>query len=269
MKKIVLLFILFNFVSLSAQEVSDYPYIIIPKKFSDFNEGQYSLNGAARVLLLKKGYTVLPEAREYWADEAQQNPCMVLKLDVKKVKSFFKNKLKINFQDCNFQTIASIEKSSDIKEYKEGFLDALKKAISQIQEAKPMAYTPTESKKTVTIVTTETTKENLEGFPVKKETKTTVINNGEEETKTKVLASDWSSIKRVPLQNGEFKIEDTRNQGHYMQFYPTAKPGVYHVKLAFDGKTYFTIGFVDTSGYSYEEQVAPGKWKWQKLEITD
>ena len=51
---IVAFFALFSIVSVSAQELADYKYIVIPQKFEFQDEpGQYDLNALTRFLFIK------------------------------------------------------------------------------------------------------------------------------------------------------------------------------------------------------------------------
>ena len=66
---IVAFFALFSIVSVSAQELADYKYIVIPQKFEFQDEpGQYDLNALTRFLFIKYGFNAYMENEALPAD---------------------------------------------------------------------------------------------------------------------------------------------------------------------------------------------------------
>lgn len=230
MKKFIAALVFISFSMLNAQQISDYKYIVIPETFTDFKTNQYSLNTYLKNLLERKDYQILSENVQEWPAEAQQNTCSVLKADLRKEKSFLKNKLEVIFTDCQQKTISSLEGSSSIKEYDKGYQEAVKLAIQNVktQSAKQIEQIQ-RTEIPVEIVKYEEPKANTS---IQKSGSNT-YSNGE----IKLTKSD--------LADGSFFLINESNSQIYAQFFPTSKNGVYRVKVTDAKGNYETIGFFD------------------------
>lgn len=120
-----------------AQKVSDYQYVTIAEKFSGFKNNQYKMDVLLSKTLKQKKYTVLAENRSQWPSDANSNPCNVLSANVKNDSGFLKNKIILEFTDCNGKVISSQKASTMIKEFEEGYPDALKKALASVPVSNP------------------------------------------------------------------------------------------------------------------------------------
>ncbi|WP_294288935.1 hypothetical protein [uncultured Chryseobacterium sp.] len=138
MKKISLLIVTICSVLAFGQKISDYKYIAIPAKFSTFKKEDYGLGEMLTKTLRSKNYTVIPADKLQWPAEAQSNPCNVLTADVVNDSGLLRNKVVLQFKDCNDKVISSTKGSSNIKEYREGFQDALKQTFASISPASPI-----------------------------------------------------------------------------------------------------------------------------------
>ena len=104
---IITLFIIFQ-ASLEAQtDLNQYKYVSVPDRF-DFlkTSDQYQLSSLTQFLLTKKGFTVLEFIENYPSDLAA-NSCLLLDVNVEKIKGFLKTKLEVQFINCLLYTSPS------------------------------------------------------------------------------------------------------------------------------------------------------------------
>ena len=89
--------------------INDYKYVSVPDRF-DFlkTSDQYQLNSLTEFLLKKNGFTVINDLKYYPSDLAK-NPCLLLDVNVEKIKSFLKTKLQVQFKNCDNQIIFKSE----------------------------------------------------------------------------------------------------------------------------------------------------------------
>jgi len=249
MKNFLITLFLISLSALSAQQVSDYKYIIIPEKFSGFDENQYQLNRYLGFQLNKKNYETLSQEPVSWPLEVRQNPCLALKSDVEKNRSFLKNKLEIVFTDCNNKEIARLEGESKIKEYDKGYQDAMKTALNAVktQNAQPVSQQET--------ITNEPVMETVKiSEPVE--------NNVQPNENASVYKNGEISLTKSDLKDGSFSLIRENNAQIFAQFYPSSKPGVFHVKMMNpNGENYFTIGYMSGNSISIEMQNGSNQWK--------
>lgn len=265
MKNYFILNLVLLFTTLSAQKVSDYKYISIPEKFSDFDKGQYQLENYMRLLISQKDYEVLPEMRTYWPEEARLNPCLVLNADLLNTSSAFKNKLEASFKDCNQVTVAKLEGESGIKDFSEGFKDALKTAVNLMpkQAAVMPTYREAENKQVTIVKTTETENPGTELFrqyskqPGSNEAEQTVTVD-----KTAMDAYEYNgqTVYKSDLPNGEFTIIDASKSKILALYSPSTRPGIYHVKVNSGNTSYLTIGYYENGELSYEYSADAKNW---------
>ncbi|MDI1257300.1 MAG: hypothetical protein PSV16_14495 [Flavobacterium sp.] len=131
MKKIFFLLLIVSFSGI-AQSVNDYKYVIIPTRYDFQNqENQFKLNTLTKANLTKLGYTAFYETTI--PAELAGDKCDKLFIDVIKVSSTFKVKLKIVFKDCWNKVIytSEIGKGQD-KEYATGYPQALEDAFKSV-----------------------------------------------------------------------------------------------------------------------------------------
>lgn len=136
MKKTAIFILTLSSLAAFAQKVSDYKYITLPTKFETFKE-DFGLGELLTKTLRSKNYIVVPSDKLQWPSEAKDNPCNVLMADIINDSGFLRNKILVKFKDCNDKEIQSIKGASSIKEYKEGYQDALKQTFTLIYPANP------------------------------------------------------------------------------------------------------------------------------------
>lgn len=131
---LILIAILITQLGLSQQEnINAFEYVIVPMQFNFQNEpNEYQLNILSRVRLKDKGFKVFMDTEErplkYRGDS-----CDALYLDVEDTSGFLSLSVILKLKDCRGNIIyESKETSSPIKEYKEGYQDALQKSFESM-----------------------------------------------------------------------------------------------------------------------------------------
>lgn len=250
MKPILILFLSLFMIFNHAQEVSDYKYISISSEFQGFEKGQYQLDNYLRLLLSQKDFEILSENRNYWPQEAQLNPCLVLRADAEKIKAAFKNKILLKFMDCNQQIIHQFEGESNIKEFAQGYKEALRLAVAQVknQNTGNITYRDDDTKKVNLNIKTESEHPGTALFKkYSNQSQRDATNIGD------VFLLEGKAYFKSDLDNGEFLILNPDKKTVSAHFYPGSKQGIYHVftERAKD-KITFGIGYYDGQHLSYE-----------------
>lgn len=216
-----------------AQRVSDYQFIVVPERFSDFNKDQYKLNTYLVNVLKRKDYKVIQENAESLPLEVRNNPCLALTADVDKVKSMFQNKVILKFIDCNQNTVAEFPGQSSIKEMDRGYLEALKEATSLVNKSQPKSI------EQIMLVPTQQIEINEEIVYVNGETRLTVSE----------------------LKDGSFLLIDQGTSQVIAQFYPSSQKNTFHVKVIEKNGEYYTIGYFDGDSIIIEFKTNINQWK--------
>lgn len=236
MKKISTLLAVVLMTIIKSQTVSDYKYISVPSELADFKENKsYGLNTILEKSLKAKKYTILPETKSNWPADALGNPCKVLNADILNDKSMFRNKLIIQFKDCSNKVVLEQKGSSTIKEFEEGYKDALKQAIIKIPVSNPSSAI-----------------ENMAVSKPEEAVKTT-------ETKTNEVVSQTSAaqkytnknvtFQKIQIAEDQFILADGNSSVPFATFKSTAKKDVYRVKLG-SGET--TLGYYENGNIVIE-----------------
>lgn len=244
MKNWLSTFLLLSVFTVNAQEITDYEYIVIPESFSDFKTNEYGLKSYLNQQLKDKNYKLLSFNSDRWPDEIKQNPCLTIKADVKKGKSLLTNKLNITFNNCHQQIIADFEGISRIKEFDEGYKEAMTFAAQKIPASAP--------KNIVAIAP-----------------KAAAVNNNTS-IKTEALipthnqfTNNTITVDKIDLKDGGFMLMNADNAQVIAKFYPSLKANVYHVLLTENNTS--TIGYTNQNTISYEIPTANNTWKEVKF----
>ena len=115
----IVIFFIFK-TSLAAQtDLNQYKYVSVPDRF-DFmkTNDQYQISSLTQFLLNKKGFIVLESIENYPSDLAS-NSCLLLDVNIEKIKGFLKTKLEVQFINCKkevvFRSAIGISKEKDFK----------------------------------------------------------------------------------------------------------------------------------------------------------
>ena len=127
-KKLLLFFLLISSIGL-CQDINDYNYVIIPSKFSFFDEpNRYNLNTLSKLFMEKHGFTVYYD-EDVLPDTAAKDQCK-LYFDLVKSSNMFTTKLTVVLKDCrNAIVFTSAEGKSSEKEFRVAYTQALREAF--------------------------------------------------------------------------------------------------------------------------------------------
>lgn len=253
MKKILQLSFFLLFAVAYSQNISDYAFVYVDGKSGNFEENKYGLNTNLKAKLTAKKYHVINENTESWPEAAKNNPCGVLKAEIADTSTFLKNKLQINFKDCNGKTVASFEGKSNLKEFETGFKDALNNASQFFPASNPVAQLAVTTKQ-------ETPKQTvtIAAEPVKTTSVTAEINPGKTENKAQTFSNGTLNLNRIFISDSQFILASPNNSTPYAIFKATTKKEVYRVQLQ-DGTQ--TLGYLENGNIVIEMQNADGSFR--------
>jgi len=243
MKKFSSFILITAFVAASGQTVSDYEYIYVPKQFEKKVDG-YNLNKNLVKALSGKKYKVIQDTAEFWPSELKNNNCQVLKANLLDDSSFLKNKLKVQFKDCNDKVILEAKGSSAEKDYDLGFNEALKQSLQLIPVSNPKTQIAVTQKEEQSA--SEATK-NIDNKSVEVSTKAEAYSNG------------TSSYQRINIGADQFILANTNSSVPFATFKETTKPGVFRVQL---DNGIATIGYIENGNIIIE--IPQGKDLYKK-----
>lgn len=246
MKKLSLVILTACSTFVFGQKVSDYQYVSIPSKFESFKQ-DYGLADMLAKTLKSKNYTVIPSDKLQWPAEAQANPCSVLMADVVNDSGLLRNKVLLQFKDCNDKILSSAKGASSIKEFKEGFQDALQQTFTSLSPSSPIVHTPTAV--TTTSSVTETKQRDTTSSM-------TQDNNAVKFSNGKV------DLMKVQLDNQQFILVNSNSSSPYATFKKTTKADVFRVKLQ-NGEA--TLGYYENGNIVIELPKANGEYEKEIL----
>ncbi len=204
-------------VIIKAQSVSDYQYVMIPAEFSTFRE-TYGMDAILNKSLTFKKYMVLPAEKSTWPADAVANPCKILSADVLNEKSLLRNKISLQFRDCNQKVIYSEKASSMIKEFEPGFQDAMRQAIAKLPAANPKSM----------VTESVAVRDNIVSDTAPSQQKVV-------ESKPAGTAQRYSNgnltLQKIQIDDSQFILVDSNSSTPFATFKKTAKNDVFRVKL--------------------------------------
>ncbi|MBZ9728458.1 hypothetical protein LB467_02060 [Salegentibacter sp. JZCK2] len=136
MKKILfILFVISGALNVSAQDLNEYKYVIVPEDFELSKEkNQYQLNALTKFLFEKYGFETLMKNEEKPLD-LQENYCLGLSAKVKDNSGLFVTKLVVQLEDCRGNIVFETKEGrSREKDFKAAHHEALRDAFSDIEE---------------------------------------------------------------------------------------------------------------------------------------
>lgn len=232
MKKISIFLSVIFLVLIKSQTVSDYKYILIPTEFNDFKENKsFGLNVILEKSLRGKKYIVLSETKTNWPVDALTNPCKVLSADVLDDKSMFRNKIILQFKNCNNQVIFTQKAGSTIKEYEPGFQDALKQGLMKIPVSNPSPEI----------------ERVAESKPAEE------VNNNKVVVTESQTAQKYTNrnliLQKIKIDDSQFILIDGKSSVPFATFRSTTKKDVFRVKLSSGDST---IGYYENGNIVIE-----------------
>ncbi|CAM3156746.1 hypothetical protein CHFL109739_19450 [Chryseobacterium flavum] len=229
-----------------SQKVSDYKYVSIPEKFESFKKESYGLEAYLAKALSAKKYIILPANKDQWPSEAKDNSCNVINANVLDDSSLFTNKVILQFTDCNKKTVIEAKGRTGIKEFEEGYADALKQALVSISASNPVNPLP--------VQTTETIDTRVQTTG----TETTITNTASNSTHT---ASSFSNgklnLQKIQIDGSQFILAQSGSSVPFAIFKASSKKDVFIVKLD-NGNT--TIGYTENGNIVIDIPQGDGKY---------
>lgn len=213
-----------------AQKVSDYKYVVVPSSLESFKKNNYGLSVFLTKSLKSKQYVVISENRGQWPEEANVNPCGVLNANVVNDSGFLRNKIILELKDCNNKIISSEKGSSSIKEFEEGFKDALSKALVNISISKP--------------VENSTFKQEVQAVKETAQETPKVSEQNSQTSKAEKYSNGKLSFQKIQIDEAQFILVDGNSSIPFATFKETTKKDVFRVKLGSGESTtgYFENG---------------------------
>lgn len=246
MKKISILLLAVCSTAAFGQNVSDYKYISVPEKFLTFKNNSYGLEAYLSKALKTKNYVVLPASIDEWPSEAKDNSCNVLNADVQNDKSLFTNKVILQFKDCNNKVILESKGRSDIKEFEEGFPDALKQALVKVTASSPTAILPAKVQASNVASTAQVTS-----------TSTSEISTSTVSSTAGSYSNGKIDLQKIQIDANQFILAKSGSSVPFAVFKVTSRKDVFIVKLA-DGN--ITIGYFENGNIVIDIPQADGRY---------
>lgn len=257
MKKIISLSLLLCLSMTYGQKLSDYEYIYVPIKFKDYDTNEYNLNTLLKKSLEGKKYKVIQDDMTSWPSELRQNPCKVLTAELLNDSNMFRNRVKLQFTDCQKKVVSETKGNSLYKEYDLGFQDALKQSLVSIPASMP---DPNVISSGVKETLKEETPKPIDQKEIKEEKKE-VVPAKTVETETKKVTSYTNgklNLQKVQISKDQFILISSNSSVPYATFKNTAKADVYRVTLE-NGTS--TLGYTENGNLVIEIPTSDGDFK--------
>lgn len=252
MKKLFALAFLFFILIFSAQNIADYEYIYVPKKFKDFEANEYNLNTLLKKALEGKKYKVIQEELVNWPLELRQNPCKVLNADLINDSNMFRNRLKLQFSNCEKNVVFETKGTSMIKDFELGYQDAMNISLKNLQNSQP---------KEIEILAKPTEKIAVETV-VEKPVQAVVTSSNSTTSEVSKKAESYSngaiSFQKIQISKDQFILVGSSSSVPFATFKNTTKADVYRVTL--ENGT-ITLGYTENGNLVIEIPTNDGNYK--------
>jgi hypothetical protein len=244
-KSLAFIFSLFTVIAIFSQNISDYEYVYVPKKFKNYKENEYNLNTLLKNALSQKNYKVVQEEPLNWPLELRNNPCSVLNAELLNTSSMFKNKVNLQFTDCKEKIVLESKASSDYKEFDLGYQDALKTSLIKVPASSPKTFDVKE--------TIQPEEPRIIDKQVAQPVATT-----ETVAKTESYTNGKISLQKVQISKDQFILVSSSSSVPFATFKNTTKSDVYRVTLE-NGTS--TLGYTENGNLVIEIPTNDGGFK--------
>lgn len=261
MKKIVSLSLLFCLSIMYGQKLSDYEYIYVPTKFKDFDANKYNLNTLLKKALEGKKYKVIQEEMSDWSPELRQNPCKVLNAELLNDSNMFRNRVKLQFTDCQKKLVSETKGNSFYKEFDLGFQDALQQSLTSIPTSMPNPNLISSGVK-------ETVREEIPtpiNEKVAKEEKkdSATPETSSEPKKAEAYTNGKVNLQKIQISKDQFILVSSSSSVPFATFKSTTKTDFYRVTLE-NGVS--TLGYYENGNLIIEIPLTDGNLKKEVFE---
>ncbi|EAR02134.1 hypothetical protein FB2170_02585 [Maribacter sp. HTCC2170] len=136
------------FVGFSQDNLNEYKYIIVPKKFDAFKRiNQYKSSTLVKFLFSQEGFNAVYD--DALPEDLGNNRCLGLTVGINDESSLFTTKMSISLKDCSSNHIlTTITGSSKEKDYEDAYKEALTEAFETIRVL-DYKYVPSNKEKVV------------------------------------------------------------------------------------------------------------------------
>ena len=252
MKKSFALAFLFFLLLFSAQNITDYEYIYVPKKFKDFKTNEYNLNTLLKKALEAKKYKVIQDDIVNWPLELRENPCKVLNAELLNDSNMFRNRVKLQFSNCEKNVVFETKGTSMIKDFELGYQDAMNISLKNLQNSQP---------KEIEVLAKPTEKIAVEAV-VEKPVQTVVTSTNSATPEVSKKAESYSngtmSFQKIQISKDQFILVSSSSSVPFATFKNTTKLDVYRVTLE-NGIS--TIGYSENGNLIIEIPTSDGNYK--------
>ena len=252
MKKSFALAFLFFLLLFSAQNITDYEYIYVPKKFKDFEANEYNLNTLLKKSLEGKKYKVIQEELVNWPLELRQNPCKVLNAELLNDSNMFRNRLKLQFSNCEKNVVFETKGTSMIKDFELGYQDAMNISLKNLQNSQP---------KEIEVLAKLTEKIAVEAVLEKPVHAVVASSNSatpEVSKKAESYSNGTMSFQKIQISKDQFILVSSSSSVPFATFKNTTKADVYRVTLE-NGTS--TLGYYEYGNLVIEIPTNDGNYK--------
>lgn len=243
--------IAFSFVALNSfaqNSVADYKYISIPSKFKDKNMNGFGLSKLLASELKKKNYIAIGDNLAEWPAEIRSNPCSALTAELEDTSNMLRNRIDVNLKDCSGKTILNSRGSSMIKDFEQGFPDALKLSLVKLPASDP---------KQIVSGTMSQGNDPVGISPVTPEPPVSTISSqynqqqseNDKSTGVQVYSNGKLNLQKIQIGNGQFILANPNSSVPYATFSPSSRKDVFRVVLE-NGS--MTLGFEENNAYVIE-----------------
>lgn len=213
---------LFLSILLSAQNISGYQYVYVPKKFTDFKtNNQYNLNNITAEKLNQKGYTVLRDENEVQNMRSNTQNCIV-NTEIRDDSNIFRTKIRLEFTDCTGKMVSSYPMQSMIKEIEPGMQESAVNVLKLVPKSSPQSYSASQV------------------ASVKPTVPATGAGN--------VYLSGTEEYALMENADGSLLLVTTKNN-LFAKLHRSSRPGIYHVTMANGSQT---VGFLENNRITVE-----------------
>ncbi len=148
---IVALYLVLSFMTYGQENISDYKYIIVPKKFDVFKEpNAHKTSTLVKYLLDQKGFPVIYD--DALPEELTKNRCLGLLVALVDDSSMFSTKTVITLEDCNGEIVfKTLQGKSRSKAFKEAYTEAIKESMRSFDQVNYTYKGQSEAREPITV----------------------------------------------------------------------------------------------------------------------
>lgn len=258
MKKFFIFLSFSGFGLLSAQQLSDFHFIYVPKNFTDFADNKFNIHSTLIKDLQNKGYEVLQNEKSEWPNSAQQNPCEIATADISNTSSLFRNKLTLTIKNCNGEILFAEKGDSNEKDYELGFQEALKNIMNKVAVSAP-------STKMEKVVVAQSPSKKTDVNQEQSQTNTIKSDKKLDSATPQTYTFKTMVLRKIKISDNEFIFISDLSETPVARFKNSSKEGVFRVILS-DGSA--AIGFAEGENFALDLPTENGNYKKEIIHLN-